>query len=208
MSTHQALIVIDVQNGFLDPEQRWGQSSNPDAENRVRAIALAWQEAQAVPIVLVRHDSESATSPLRPGQPGNNFMPQLDGVAADLLVTKHVNSAFYGSPDLHGWLQQHQISNLVICGIQTNMCVETTARMAGNLGYTVTVPLDATRTFDIATTLGDGTEIAVSADDLMRATAASLHGGGFATVTDTASVLQALTADSASSFDFETGRRD
>lgn len=207
MSTHQALIVIDVQNGFLD-EERWGQTSNRHAEDRVRELAVTWHEAEAGPIVLVRHDSESATSPLRPGQPGNNFMPQLDGVTADLLVTKHVNSAFYGSPDLHSWLQQQHITDLVICGIQTNMCVETTARMAGNLGYAVTVPLDATRTFDIATTLGDGTEIAMSADELMRATAASLHGGGFATVTDTASVLQALTADSASSFDFETGRRD
>ncbi|MGV1034708.1 MAG: cysteine hydrolase family protein [Microbacteriaceae bacterium] len=190
----RALIVIDVQNGFLD-EERWGQTSNRQAEDRVRELAVAWREAQAGPVVLVRHDSESSTSPLRPGQPGNDFMPQLNGVHADLLVTKQVNSAFYGSPDLHNWLQrQHHITDLVICGIQTNMCVETTARMAGNLGYAVTVPLDATRTFDITTTLGDGTDITISADELMRATAASLHGGGFATVTDTASVLQTLAA--------------
>lgn len=84
---------------------------------------------------------------------------------------------------------------MVLCGIQTNMCVETTARMAGNLGYKVTVPLDATRTFAIATTLDDGTKVHLSADELMRATAASLHGGGFAKVTSTDQLIAALDAE-------------
>ena len=61
-----------------------------------------------------------------------------------------MNSAFYGDIDLHAWLTERGIGEIVVCGIQTNMCVETTARMAGNLGYDVTVALDATRTFDLA----------------------------------------------------------
>lgn len=74
------------------------------------------------------------------------------------------------------------------CGIQTNMCVETTARMGGSLGFEVSLPLDATRTFDLAGP--DGTVIPV--EQLMQATAAYLHGGGFATVSDTEQVLTAL----------------
>lgn len=189
--SNTALIIIDVQNGFLD-DSFWGQSSNFEAEGRVRELGLAWNARQLGPVVLVRHDSASASSPLRPGQPGNDFMPELDGIQAELLVTKQVNSAFYGEPDLHAWLQERGIHNLVIAGIQTNMCVETTARMAGNLGYQVSVPIDATRTFGIDTVLGSGERVQLSTDDLMRATAASLHGGGFATVTDTATLLDSL----------------
>ncbi len=104
-----------------------------------------------------------------------------------LHVTKSVNSAFYGEPDLHAWLAGAGIGQLVLCGIQTNMCVETTARMAGNLGYDVLLPIDAAHTFDLA-----GPDGAVlSAEDLTRATATSLHGGGFARVVRTAEVVAA-----------------
>ncbi|MGY4388574.1 nicotinamidase-related amidase [Streptomyces sp. TE12347] len=73
----------------------------------------------------------------------------------------------------------------MLVGIQTNMCVETTARMAGNLGYDVLVPLDATHTFDLAGPEG----LALTADELARATAVNLQGGGFARVTTTAALL-------------------
>jgi len=79
----------------------------------------------------------------------------------------------------------------VLCGIQTNMCVETTARMGGNLGYEVFVPLDATRTFDlVGPTLPDGTVLRATAADLMHITAINLQGGGFAHVATTGEVLE------------------
>ena len=52
-------------------------------------------------------------------------------------MTKSVNSAFYGTPDLQARLRAAGIDQIVVCGIQTNMCVETTARMGGNLGFDV-----------------------------------------------------------------------
>lgn len=134
-------------------------------------------------MVLVRHDSTEPSSPLRPGQPGNELMPGIDG-PCDLLVVKSVNSAFYGKPDLHAWLVQRGIGEVVICGITTNHCCETTARMAGNLGYRVSFVLDATRTFD--RNAPDGTTI--SAQELMQASAANLH-GEFAEVVSTHQVL-------------------
>ena len=104
----------------------------------------------------------------------------------DLVITKTVNSAFYGTPDLDAWLGEHGIEQIVIAGIQTNMCAETTARMAGNLGYRVWYAIDAMHTFDAT---GPDGEV-VTAEELTRATAASLHHGGFARVVRTADLTE------------------
>ena len=176
-----ALIVIDVQQGFDDPS--WGERNTPEAEENIARLTTAWADASR-PIVLVRHDSRSPGSPLAAGSEGNALKDVVADVPHELLVTKQVNSAFYGEPDLRGWLEARGIRQLVICGIQTNMCVDTTARMAGNLGYEVTVPLDATHTFDL-----EGSGLRLTADELARATAVNLSGGGFADVTTTAEVV-------------------
>ena len=180
-----ALIAVDAQQGFEDP--CWGRRSNPLAEQNIRALLTAWRAANQ-PVVLVRHDSVTPDSPLRPRQPGNALLPGIDG-PHDLFVTKTVNSAFYGTPDLDGWLRAEGIKQITMCGITTNHCCETTARMAGNLGYEVTFAIDATFTFD---RLGpDG--IVVSAEDLSRITAANLH-GEFATVVTAAEAERRLLA--------------
>lgn len=182
IATSAALVVVDVQQGFADAAF-WGPRDNPDAEQNIADLVAAW-EASGRPVVLVRHTSV-AGRPLAADAPGHAFQPVVADVEPALLVDKTVNSAYYGTPDLHAWLTAAGIEQLVLCGIQTNMCVETTARMAGNLGYRVVLPIDATHTFDLAGP--DGT--VVPAADLARATAANLHGGGFATVTSTAEVL-------------------
>lgn len=179
-----ALIVIDVQQGFDDPY--WGDRDNPDAEANIGRLVQAWADA-ARPIVLVRHDSRTPGSPLAPGTPGNALKPVVADAPHDLFVTKHVNSAFYGEPDLQAWLEERGVRQLVVCGIQTNQCVETTARMGGNLGYDVMLPIDATHTFDME---GPG-GIRLSAAELARATAVNLDGGGFARVVATDDVLGA-----------------
>ncbi len=180
-----ALVVVDVQRGFSDPS--WGRRGNPAFEANLSALLDGWRD----PVVLVRHDSREPGSPLAPGSPGNALSPLLDGVDPALLVVKHVNSSFHGDPDLAAWLRREGIGEIVLAGIQTNMCVETTARVGGNLGFAVTVALDATATFDLA-----GPDGAVlTAEELTRATATNLHGGGFARI---ASVDQVLSASSAS----------
>ena len=102
-------------------------------------------------------------------------------------MTKEVNSGFHGSPDLHAWLRDREVSTIVICGITTNHCCETTARVGGNLGYDVWFVLDATHTFDRVGPDG----IAMTADELARATATNLH-GEFATVVPTRDVTEAV----------------
>lgn len=176
-----ALIVVDVQRGF-DDAGYWGRRDNPSCEANIAALLGHWQETGR-PVVFVRHDSATPTSPLHPDNPGNAFKDILTGTP-DLLVRKTVNSSFHGSPDLHAWLRSHDVGELVVCGITTNHCCETTARVGGNLGYRVHFPLDATHTFD--RTGPDGGP--VPAADLSRITGVNLH-GEFATVVTTAELL-------------------
>lgn len=182
LSPATALIVIDVQRGF-DDAAHWGARNNPDCEGNIAALVAAWQGAGR-PLVLVRHDSAEPDSPLAPGTPGNAFRPELDGVEGDLLVTKQVNSCFLGSPDLDAWLRERGSRTVALCGISTNHCVETTARMGANLGYEVLFALDATHSFD--RTGPDGSVL--TADELARATATNLH-GEFATIVTTAELV-------------------
>ncbi|MER8040617.1 cysteine hydrolase family protein [Streptomyces hydrogenans] len=187
-----ALIVVDVQKGF--ESAYWGRRDNPEAEGNMAALIDRWQETGR-PVVFVRHDSRQAGSPLAPGTEGNAFKDFVEerrgaGAGPEVLVTKTVNSAFYGEPDLDAWLKGAGIEQLVIVGIQTNMCNETTARMGGNLGYDVLFALDAMHTFDLVGPFGwSGT-----AEELTRATAVSLHGGRFARVVTTEDVLKGTAA--------------
>lgn len=183
----RALIVIDMQRAFDDLDF-WGATTNPDCERNVAALVGAWQ-ASGEPIVVVRHDSTSPHSPLHPDNAGNDLMDAVAAVEPAVLVTKNVNSAFYGDPDLQAWLSEQNIRELVICGIQTNMCVETTARMGGNLGYDVTVVLDATRTFDLTADVEGLGMVTHTASELMATTALVLQGGGFARIASTEGVL-------------------
>ncbi|MEM6294997.1 MAG: cysteine hydrolase family protein [Myxococcota bacterium] len=179
----EALLLVDVQVGFSDTDH-WGPRNNPGAEANIRALLEDWRHRDA-PVVLVQHDSVEPNSPLRPGQPGNALQPWVEGPAA-LHVRKTVNSAFIGTPDLDAWLRAQPIDAVAICGITTNHCCETTARMAANLGYRVRFVLDATYTHDRIGPDGD----VHRAEAVARMTAANLH-GEFAHVVRTADVLGA-----------------
>ncbi|TDU75146.1 cysteine hydrolase family protein [Streptomyces sp. KS 21] len=187
LAPNAALLVIDVQKGF-DDASFWGPRNNTAAEANIARLMDAWQESGR-PVVLVQHASRSAGSVLAADRPGHAFKDFVADRAgrASLLVTKTVNSSFYGTPDLAAWLTAQGIGQLVVSGIQTNMCVETTARMAGNLGYDVLVPLDATHTFDLEGPDG----LRLTAEELATATAVNLQGGGFARVVTTAQLLAA-----------------
>lgn len=176
------LIVIDVQKGF-DDHDFWGPRDNPEAEQRIGSILDTWQ-ATGRPVVMVQHQS---AGPLAPGTPGYELKPVVADAKWDLHITKTVNSAFYGTPDLHAWLQERGATQFVVVGIMTNVCNEITARMGGNLGYDVVFPIDAMHTFDMAGPDGE----AIPAAQLARGTAAVLHRMRFAKVVTTEALLAA-----------------
>ena len=185
LSSGAALLLIDVQQGLDEP--RWGARNNPGAEQRIAELLAAWR-ATGRPVIHVQHLSLEPQSPLREGLPGNAFKIEAMPMAGEFVFQKHVNSAFIGT-DLEAHLRAHGIEELVVAGITTDHCVSSTTRMAGNLGFTVTVVEDATATFERRGP--DGADY--SADLMHRAALASLH-GEFATVRSSQDILAAARA--------------
>ena len=181
MPNDPVLIVVDVQQGFRELSY-WGQNGNPDALANIEALIEHWR-SKKLPVVVVKHNSTNPGSPLSPAGDGNKLEPFVEGTR-EVLIQKSVNSAFYGTPDLHLWLTKRNFRNVVICGITTNFCCETTARMASNLGYKTSFVIDATDAFDLVA--GERT---ISAAAVIETTAANLA-AEFAEVIDTATALE------------------
>jgi nicotinamidase-related amidase len=148
ISATTTLLVIDVQKGFRN-EQHWGgHRSTPDLEQNITMLLTGFRNAH-LPIIHVKHDSIIPSSPLHPSNAGNEVEDYTKPLATDdePLLHKSVNSAFIGT-DLEKRLRAQNTSTLVIVGLTTNHCCETTTRMAGNLGFNVLFVRDATATFD------------------------------------------------------------
>jgi nicotinamidase-related amidase len=181
LPANAALIVIDVQQGFLDP--RWGQRNNPAAEDNVAALLAAWRAARR-PLIHVRHASTSPSGTFRAGTPGFAFKPQAQPLMGEPVVTKSVNSGFIGT-DLERRLREGGIDTVVLCGLTTDHCVSTTARMAGNLGFDTIVVEDACATHERSGP--DGRHFTAGE---MHATALASLNGEFARIVSTAELCE------------------
>ena len=186
-SSDAALLVIDVQKGLDNP--RLGPRNNPQAEQRIAELLAAWR-GTGRPVIHVQHMSTEPQSLLRPGLPGNAIKDEALPTAGEPLFQKTVNSAFIGT-DLEAYLRSRGIESLVMVGLTTEHCISSSARMAANLGFDVTVVADATATFGRRG--HDGTQY--SADLVHGVELASLN-GEFATIRDSSDIL----ADMGNSF--------
>lgn len=182
------LIVIDVQQGFLDPS--WGPRNNPDAEANIARLIAAWRR-EGRPIRHVHHASRSPAGSFYAGSLGFKPKPEATPTPGEQIHRKSVNSAFIGT-DLEQDLRSDGADTLVIVGLTTNHCVSTTARMAGNLGFTTYVVEDATATFD---RMGLNGVMRPAAD--VHAAALSDLADEFAAIVRTDEVLEALGRDPA-----------
>ncbi|MBA2246795.1 MAG: cysteine hydrolase [Chloroflexia bacterium] len=175
------LLLIDIQCGLDDPA--YGPRNNPDAEANTARLLKQWR-ATGRPLVHIQHLSTSPTSPLRPGQDGVEIKPEVAPIPGERVVTKRVNCAFIGT-DLEAMLRRDGATPLVIAGLTTNHCVETTARVAGDLGFSPIVVSDATAAHD--RTGPDGT--IWPAETIHAVTLTSIN-GEFAEIASTEDILE------------------
>lgn len=169
--TAPALILIDIQRGFDDP--RWRARNNPGAEVAAAVLLTRWRAAGA-PLVHIRHVSSTPGSPLGPG-PGSDFKPEVRPLPGETVIAKSVNSAFIGT-GLDSHLRGLGVTEVVICGLTTPHCVSTTARMAANLGFAVTLAHDACAAFAANADTSWSGAPPMSAEAIHASAVSHLHG--------------------------------
>ncbi|WP_298826231.1 isochorismatase family protein [uncultured Piscinibacter sp.] len=184
-----ALLVIDVQQSFTHRPYFCadGLPAFLAAQNRL----IEHFEAKGLPIVRVFHVSPDgeASDPFATASGLVRPLEGLRGFTPALEVRKTRHSALVGT-GLDVWLTQQGIGELVISGIRTEQCCETTARHASDLGWKVVFVPEATLTFDM--TLPDGAPFR-AAD--IRARTASVLQGRFARVLSVDDTLAHVRAD-------------
>jgi nicotinamidase-related amidase len=174
------LLLIDLQMAIDHPS--WGKRNNPAAEVHIKRL-IDWWRSQRWPVWHIRHDSAERNSHYRPGQPGNEFKPELSPLPGEPVIIKSTNSAFVGT-DLEQRLRAGGHQSLVVVGVITNNSVEATVRMAGNLGFSVYLVADGCFTFGRA----DWNGTFRTAEEVHAMSLANLH-GEYCTVVTTADLL-------------------
>lgn len=159
-----ALLSIDMQVAFVEPGQPFAMEHAAEVAANTNRLIAALRERGGViaftrhsvsdqpPYVLPDFQRKSPTvalgdSVFRPGAPGHAVDRRMDCRAGDIVVDKFRMTAFiHHSSDLHDRLQVKRIDTLIITGVATNVCCESTARDANMLGYRVFFISDATAT--------------------------------------------------------------
>ncbi len=142
MSTsNTAILVIDAQESFRH-RPYWHDCDVAVFIDRLQAL-VDGGKAHDIPIVQVFHVEEKGAFSLASG-----YVMKLAGLSftPDVVFQKRSHSALIGS-GLDVWLVQHGIRRLIISGIRTEQCCETTTRHASDLGYEVDYVTEATLTF-------------------------------------------------------------
>lgn len=132
-----ALLIIDVQQGLCEGEGRAFESDEVIA--RINGVATQVRGA-GWPVVFIQH--ESSAGYLEHGSREWQLADGLQAAADDLRVRKTTPDAFQGT-DLDALLKARGVSELIVCGMHTEFCVDTTIRRALAVGYPVTLVSDA-----------------------------------------------------------------
>lgn len=143
----KALIVIDVQESFRQ-QPVWRLTSNPDIVEKVNRL-VEHARAEGELVVWVLHAEAGSGGVFDPASGHVRLIDGLSPGKGEPMITKTSHNAFT-TTNLAQILTERGVRELIISGIRTEQCCETTARVASDLGYAVTFAVDATSTTPIA----------------------------------------------------------
>jgi len=197
---HVALLVIDVQGEYFDEDGPAYVEHARDIVGNVNRLIDAFR-AQGLPLVFVKHAHRADFSDggrmgdfsapdeedsFVEGTPRAELIPELHVVAQDVIVVKRRYSAFLGT-DLEAVLHTAGTRAVVICGLMTSFCCETTARDAHGRDYEVLFAADAVEGPDLED--AEGREVP---HDVVLANTVTALGAGFAEIVSADDVIARL----------------
>ena len=139
---HCALLIIEVQQALCSGEYKTFESER--VIERINSVARRMR-AVGNPVVVIQHESQGG--PLDFETDGWKLADGLETLSTDIFLRKKATDSFHQT-DLHKLLQDRGITNLIICGLQSVFCVDTTTRRALALGYPVVLVADGHSTLD------------------------------------------------------------
>jgi len=150
-----ALVVIDVQKGIVALDRKLEPNSPAEVVANVSKLVGKFREGSPVFLVhfVASIDGKDMLHPIldQPPQWGSggarpadwmDFVDEIKPTQRDIVITKRQWGAFYGT-ELDLQLRRRKIDTIVLCGVSTNMGVETTARDAHQYGYNQVFVSDA-----------------------------------------------------------------
>jgi len=180
---NSALLIVDAQESFRH-RPYWTDTDLPAFIKQMQALIDGCFAAN-VPIVQILHTEDNGAFALSTG-----WVRTLEPIKVkpDVLFHKRFHSALEGTP-LRGWLIARGISRLIIGGIRTEECCETTTRHASDSGFEVDFVMDATMTFP---TRLSRTERVFSSTEVKERTELVLASGQFAHIVTVQEALARL----------------
>ncbi len=176
----KALVIIDIQNDYFPGGKMELVGAQAAASNAAR-LQSSFRE-RGLLVVNVQHIAQSASATFfLPDTFGVEIHGDLAPVAGEPVIVKHYPNSFRGTR-LQEVLEQADVTDLVIAGMMTHMCIDTTVRAANDLGFNVTLVGDACATRDLEF---EGTT--VPAQHVQAAYLAAID-GSFAQVVSTHSI--------------------
>ena len=168
-----ALIVIDIQREYFPGGAL--ALNNVKVAAKMAGLLLMKCRMANVPVVFMQHIESENAKFFRPGSTGIEIHELATPLPNELVLQKNYPNSFRGTHLLE-WLNQHKITNLIVCGMMTHMCVDSTVRAASDLGFKVQLIEDACTTKDLYRN-----DMAMAAQEVHQTFLAALD-GSFASV--------------------------
>lgn len=141
---NQALVIIDIQNDYF-PGGAMELVGSPEAGSRAARMLETFRR-KSLPVIHIQHVStRPGATFFLPETPGVEIHESVTPVEGETLFQKHYPNSFRDTP-LLVHLREHKISRLVIAGMMTHMCIDTSTRAAADLGFQCTLAHDACAT--------------------------------------------------------------
>lgn len=176
----RALVLVDIQRDYF-PGGAFPLVEPEAAASAARTVLEGFRASGELVVHVFHVSTDPDASFFRPGTAGVRFHPSVEPAEGEVVLEKHRPNSFIDT-GLQGVLDDADVTELVIVGMMSSMCIDSTTRAAHELGYRNTVVSDACTAPDLS--YGD----TVVPGAVVHAAFMAALDGSFATVTDSSSL--------------------